>query len=258
MENRNLSIEQFLEKLGTLPSNFRVLDIAGRGVTGVVFRAKDRVTDREVAIKVQTDEADGSSIERFLREARLLASLDHPHITRLPKLLKRCLEKEPARRPTACEMRSELTTIRHEYSGRLTTSQRNQKTKSIASFIIPAMAIVIVLGAWGLEVVKHNQHNEINLADNKTFRKENIKISHVRDFNADLTSLTKPDNPNRNLNVLKEIAMAFELLDSAEEKQRAFVYETLKTSLNEYRFPNTEEARRIIKRANQMLQNSQP
>ncbi|HEY8062605.1 MAG TPA: protein kinase, partial [Gemmatimonadales bacterium] len=51
------------------------------GGMGVVFLGRDPVLGREVAIKVLPPEhATAIAVERFLREARLLARLAHPHI----------------------------------------------------------------------------------------------------------------------------------------------------------------------------------
>jgi hypothetical protein len=53
----------------------------GSGAMGVVFLGRDPVLDRPVAIKVLRPEAaTASSAERFLREARVLAKVDHPNI----------------------------------------------------------------------------------------------------------------------------------------------------------------------------------
>lgn len=53
----------------------------GAGGMGYVFRARDTRLDRAVAIKVLRPElATARSIERFRREARLLARLNHPNI----------------------------------------------------------------------------------------------------------------------------------------------------------------------------------
>jgi serine/threonine protein kinase len=54
----------------------------GRGGMGVVFRARDTVLDREVALKmIRSGELAGpEEVERFYREARAAARLRHPHI----------------------------------------------------------------------------------------------------------------------------------------------------------------------------------
>lgn len=53
----------------------------GRGATAVVYLARDRTTERSVALKVLRPElAESLSAERFLREVRLTQQLTHPHI----------------------------------------------------------------------------------------------------------------------------------------------------------------------------------
>jgi hypothetical protein len=68
-----------------LEQGFDVLEELGHGSNGRVYRAIDRALGREVALKV-LDEDSGFSVtarERFVREARILASLDHPNIVRI-------------------------------------------------------------------------------------------------------------------------------------------------------------------------------
>src|SRR5262245_57277985 len=71
----------------TLPSGTRlgpyeILAGIGAGGMGEVYRAKDSVLGRDVAIKVLPDAflLDAERVARFEREARVLASLSHPHI----------------------------------------------------------------------------------------------------------------------------------------------------------------------------------
>src|SRR3989304_9110255 len=54
----------------------------GRGGMGIVYRAKDLKLGRDVAIKVLPEEfaRDAERVARFQREAKLLASLNHPNI----------------------------------------------------------------------------------------------------------------------------------------------------------------------------------
>jgi serine/threonine protein kinase len=61
---------------------YSILCELGKGGTGVVYRAIDPVLEREVAIKKQTVEGSHKeeSIQRFLREARLIAKLEHRNI----------------------------------------------------------------------------------------------------------------------------------------------------------------------------------
>jgi serine/threonine-protein kinase len=62
--------------------HYRVVDKLGEGGMGEVWRAVDTNLDREVAIKVLPERvsADPERLARFEREAKLLASLHHPHI----------------------------------------------------------------------------------------------------------------------------------------------------------------------------------
>jgi serine/threonine protein kinase len=59
-----------------------VLDVIGRGGMGVVYRARQRELGRDVALKLLwTGSANDPDLaERFLREARTLARLQHPNI----------------------------------------------------------------------------------------------------------------------------------------------------------------------------------
>jgi len=66
------------DKLG----HYEVLSLLGQGGMGEVYRAKDTKLDRDVAIKVlpQVLARDPERLARFEREAKVLASLDHPNI----------------------------------------------------------------------------------------------------------------------------------------------------------------------------------
>ena len=65
--------------------HFRVTDVLGEGAMGLVFGAVDERLDRPVAVKVlrQQYAADPVARERFWREARLAARVNHPHICQL-------------------------------------------------------------------------------------------------------------------------------------------------------------------------------
>ncbi|HEY1377436.1 MAG TPA: serine/threonine-protein kinase, partial [Gemmataceae bacterium] len=68
--------------LGRL-GGYHVLRVLGRGGMGVVFEAEDPRLGRKVALKVMTRAAaqKPGARERFLREARAAAAVDHDHIT---------------------------------------------------------------------------------------------------------------------------------------------------------------------------------
>ncbi len=65
-----------------LENKYELTEIIGIGGMSVVFKARDILLDRIVAIKVLLPElaADPSLRERFLREARTSANLNHPNI----------------------------------------------------------------------------------------------------------------------------------------------------------------------------------
>ncbi len=62
--------------------SYQILEEVGKGGMAVVYRAYQPSIDREVAIKVITQGMahNPESIQRFQREARLIARLEHPHI----------------------------------------------------------------------------------------------------------------------------------------------------------------------------------
>jgi eukaryotic-like serine/threonine-protein kinase len=64
-----------------LADRFTIVDVAGRGGMGTVYRATDSLTGAPVALKVLTSHTREAS-ERFLREARVLSELAHPAVVR--------------------------------------------------------------------------------------------------------------------------------------------------------------------------------
>ncbi|MGZ6989367.1 MAG: serine/threonine-protein kinase, partial [Thermoanaerobaculia bacterium] len=67
---------------GTRFGNFEILEPLGAGGMGEVYRARDTRLERGVAIKVLPEEffEGEEGRQRFEREAKLLASLNHPNI----------------------------------------------------------------------------------------------------------------------------------------------------------------------------------
>ena len=68
--------------IGSRVGSYEILSLLGRGGMGEVYRARDTVLGRDVAVKLLPSEvaADPDRVSRFSREARLLAALNHPHI----------------------------------------------------------------------------------------------------------------------------------------------------------------------------------
>lgn len=71
---------------GTRPklTRYELGDLIGEGGVGRVFAAKDKTDGSEVALKILKPELakDEVQTERFVKEARLLMSLDHPHLVK--------------------------------------------------------------------------------------------------------------------------------------------------------------------------------
>src|ERR687894_2290952 len=69
--------------IGTLISDrFRLEEKVGSGGMSSVYRAFDPTLERRVAIKLMHREisSDSDQLERFRREARAVARLNHPHV----------------------------------------------------------------------------------------------------------------------------------------------------------------------------------
>ena len=69
-------------EIGTTLGSYDVTAKIGEGGMGEVYRAKDTKLDRDVALKVlpQAFTDDPDRLARFEREAKVLASLNHPNI----------------------------------------------------------------------------------------------------------------------------------------------------------------------------------
>src|SRR5437588_2941589 len=68
-------------RIGTELGGYRVLEPLGRGGTSVVYRAEHVRLGRSAALKLLSPGlGDADFSDRFLRESRLAASLDHPSI----------------------------------------------------------------------------------------------------------------------------------------------------------------------------------
>src|SRR5215471_8778450 len=71
--------------IGTRIGPYEVMSRIGEGGMGIVYRAHDTQLQRSVALKVLPDDfaEDKDRLERFQREAQLLASLNHPNIAHI-------------------------------------------------------------------------------------------------------------------------------------------------------------------------------
>ena len=67
---------------GNLLLHYRLVEKIGEGGMGVVWKAVDTTLDRDVAVKILPAALaqDGERLQRFEREAKVLASLNHPNV----------------------------------------------------------------------------------------------------------------------------------------------------------------------------------
>src|SRR5215211_6625156 len=70
------------QRVGTSVAGYTIERLLGRGGMGAVYLAEDTALARKVALKLLSPELAENErfCERFLRESRLAASLDHPHV----------------------------------------------------------------------------------------------------------------------------------------------------------------------------------
>jgi serine/threonine protein kinase/WD40 repeat protein len=92
-------------KPGTRIGVYEILEPIGVGGMGEVYRARDSRLQREVAIKVLPDTfaEDPDRLARFAREARILASLNHPNIAAIYGVEERALVIELVEGPTLAD-----------------------------------------------------------------------------------------------------------------------------------------------------------
>ncbi|MEO8196229.1 MAG: serine/threonine-protein kinase [Thermoanaerobaculia bacterium] len=70
---------------GSWFGDYQILDLLGVGGMGNVYRAREKMLDRVVALKTLSPELgnEPSFVERFLKEARAVARLNHPNIVQV-------------------------------------------------------------------------------------------------------------------------------------------------------------------------------
>src|SRR5215470_15166696 len=91
--------------IGTKLAHYEITAHLGSGGMGDVYQASDTKLNREVAIKVLPEilAHDAGRMARFEREAKVLASLNHPNIAHIYGVEDRALVMELAEGPTLAD-----------------------------------------------------------------------------------------------------------------------------------------------------------
>ena len=95
---------------GTRLGPYEIVESIGKGGMGEVYRARDTRLGRDVAVKVSAEKFS----ERFEREARAIASLNHPNICQLYDVGDNYLVMELIDGPTLAERIKECAIPRQE------------------------------------------------------------------------------------------------------------------------------------------------
>jgi serine/threonine protein kinase len=86
--------------IGQTLDHYRVLAQIGKGGIGVVYRARDEVLNRDVALKLLAHGTlDNVGRSQLLREAQTASSLSHPDICTIHQVGEtagRCFREDPA------------------------------------------------------------------------------------------------------------------------------------------------------------------
>jgi serine/threonine protein kinase len=148
---------------------YEILSILGTGGMGDVYRARDTVLDRDVALKVlpRTLAADSERLARFQREAKVLASLNHPNIAQIYGVEQDALVmelvdgqtlKSPLPIPTALD-----------YAGQIAAALEAAHEKGVvhrdlkpANVMTTAQGVVKVLD-FGLAAVEHTTSGDVSM-----------------------------------------------------------------------------------------------
>lgn len=77
-----MNFEFFMESLRLLNGRYQLLSLLGKGGMALVYKARDQMLERDVAIKLLREDYSRSPafLERFRQEAKSSANLSHPNI----------------------------------------------------------------------------------------------------------------------------------------------------------------------------------
>jgi len=155
--------------------HYELLDDIGRGGMGLVYRARDTRLDRLVAIKcLRTELFETHYIERFKREALLLAKLNHPNIVQIYDFI-----EAPAQLALVMELVDGQNLQLHLREHIAPFSQRMRWLTEIAQGLAVAHDAGIIHRDLKAENILINQRKVAKITD--------LGIAKSQDFNATLS-----------------------------------------------------------------------
>jgi serine/threonine protein kinase len=80
-----------MSTIGKTLGHYSISTLIARGGMGKVYRTKDQKLGRDMAIKALPEEfaKDADRVARFQRDAKLLASLNHPYVSSMHQFQRR-------------------------------------------------------------------------------------------------------------------------------------------------------------------------
>lgn len=155
--------------------HYELLDCIGRGGMGLVYRARDTRLDRQVAIKcLRTELFEAHYVERFKREALLLAKLNHPNIVQIYDFI-----EAPDQLALVMELVEGQNLQLHLREHIVPFSQRMRWLTEIAQGLAVAHDAGIIHRDLKAENILINQRKVAKITD--------LGIAKSQDFNATLT-----------------------------------------------------------------------
>lgn len=159
----------------TLIGHYALLDCIGRGGMGLVYRARDTKLDRQVAIKcLRTELFEAHYVERFKREALLLAKLNHPNIVQIYDFI-----EAPEQVALVMELVDGQNLQLHLREHIVTFAQRMRWLAEIAQGLAVAHDTGIIHRDLKAENILINQRKVAKITD--------LGIAKSQDFNSTLT-----------------------------------------------------------------------
>lgn len=155
--------------------HYELRDCIGRGGMGLVYRARDTKLDRQVAIKcLRTELFEAHYVERFKREALLLAKLNHPNIVQIYDFI-----EAPGQVALVMELVDGQNLQLHLREHLVPFAQRMRWLTEIAQGLAVAHESGIIHRDLKAENILINQRNVAKITD--------LGIAKSQDFNATLT-----------------------------------------------------------------------